>query len=92
MNTMGFTLLFVLIAGLAPEPLAQMQEHATTNAKPVFITQQAPGGHVDSKCAESVRDQADPTNCIKASSTATFGLLFPYPGISYQLTVGCTSR
>ena len=35
---------------------------------------------VDPKCVASIRDQSDA--CIEANSTATFGMLFPYPGIN----------
>ena len=35
---------------------------------------------VDARCANAIKDQGDPTQCIEASSTATLGMLFPYPG------------
>ena len=50
-----------------------------------LVTQPSLGGGPPIGCLSTIRDQAT-SNCLMASSTATSGVLYPYPGVGNVFT------
>ena len=83
----------LLVASLASVPLAQESGSPQKRRTPAIA--EAPTGEpgageeatteemrlsLHDVCASSIRNQANPGQCLRASTVPTFGLLFPYPG------------
>ena len=89
MNTMFHMLLFISAVAFAPQSAAQKTNQprrpVASTRVPVDVSIQgltvAPstGAPTPFICVPSIADQAA-AGCLMASSTPTFGLLFPYPG------------
>ena len=76
-------LLIVATVAFAPQSAAQKTRTGKTGSRTLVEVPSRPAtsacGHAT--CAEGILDLGT-DRCIKASSTPTFGLLFPYPGIN----------
>ncbi len=76
-------LLIVLAVAFAPQSAAQKTRTGKTGSRTLVEVPSRPArgacGHAT--CATGILDLGT-DRCIKASSTPTFGLLFPYPGIN----------
>ncbi len=81
MNATIPTLLIVATAAFAPQSAAQKARPGKTGSRTLVEGSSRPArsacGHAT--CAIGILDLGT-DRCIKASSTPTFGLLFPYPG------------
>ncbi len=83
MNATIPMLLIVATVAFAPQSAAQKTRTEKTGSRTLVEVPSRPAkgacGHAT--CAEGILDLGT-DRCIKASSTPTFGLLFPYPGIN----------
>ena len=61
------------------------QTTSTSGRTPV-TPRTPPGVIVDAKCAATIKDQGDDSQCIMANSTPTLGMLYPYPGLNNHIT------
>ena len=75
-----------ILAGFAlAMPLAAQAERSAERS-PVAMENLPSPLVLGPNCANSIKDQTQPGVCIRASSTPTFGMLMPYPGINNIFT------
>ena len=77
MRVVSMIAVFVLTLNFA----VSAQTTSTSGRTPV-TPRTPPGVIVDAKCAATIKDQGDDSQCIMANSTPTLGMLYPYPGIN----------